>query len=236
MAGQLIPLAVLSAITSPTAIAAVLLILHRPQPTSLLAAYVAGSLAASMLVGIAVVAILNATDAFTPGERGTSRPILYIVAGVLILASTAFLQSERSAELRRRSAERLARRRVRRQERRSAGPSRTERILNRGSIGLVAALGVAMHLPGLLYLVALGDIASTNLDAAETVIVLILFNLVMLLPIELPLLGCLIDPAATESAVKRFDALIHSHQRAAFVIASIAAGGYLIVSGVLALA
>lgn len=56
---RLIPLAVLAAVTSPTAIAVVLVILNRPCAVRLLVAYLVGSFLASLLIGIAIVAALT---------------------------------------------------------------------------------------------------------------------------------------------------------------------------------
>ena len=73
MALHLIPLAVLAAITSPTAIASVLAILRRPRAVWLLASYLAGTFVASMLVGLAIVAGLGATDLFAPRHGVATR-------------------------------------------------------------------------------------------------------------------------------------------------------------------
>ncbi len=214
--------------------AAVLVILNRPNPRALLMAYVVGSFIASVLIGIGVVALLKSSHVFTP-NHASSRPTFEIAVGVIILISEAWLSSARSAAVRRRSSEWLASRRQRKAERSSDAPSRSARILNRGSVGLLAALGVATHLPGLLYLVALGDIAAANRGAPETLVVLIAFNLVMLAPIELPLLGCIVDLQATQEKVKTIDGFIRSHQRRELLIAGAGAGCYLIISGVITL-
>lgn len=231
---QLAPLAVLAAITSPAAIAAVLVILSRPRPLGLLTGYVAGSFAMSMLIGIVVVAGLAATTLLTP-RHGPGLPVLDIAIGVLILISTAWLRSERSAEVRRRAAERRSRRRQERQARRGDRPRPTSQLLASGSIGVVAALGAAMHLPGLLYLAGLGTIAHADLSTAHAVILLLLFNLVMLTPIELPLAGYLFAPGPTRDAIERLDAFIRAHRTEGLLLGSLLAGGYLVISGVLGL-
>jgi Sap, sulfolipid-1-addressing protein len=233
--GQLIPLAVLSAVTSPTAMAAVLVILSRPNPRVLMTAYVVGSFVASVLIGFSVAALLQTSHVFTQRHR-SSRPTFEIVVGIVILISEAWLRSARSEAVRRRSSEWLATRRERKAAGTAGQPSRTTAILNRGSVGLVAALGVAMHLPGLLYLVALGDMAAANLTATQTLAVLIAFNVVMLAPIELPLIGCIVDPEATQRKVTAIDLFIRTHQRRELLIGGALAGGYLIISGLITLA
>jgi hypothetical protein len=214
--------------------AAVLVILGRPNPRALMTAYVVGSFIASLLIGIGVVALLRSSDVFTE-RQSSSRPSFEIVVGVIILISEVWLSSARSAAVRRRSSEWLAARRHRKAERSAGKPSRSAQILSRGSVGLVATLGVAMHLPGLLYLVALSEMAAANLGRAETVLVLIGFNVVMLAPIELPLVGCILDPDATQRRVKAIDNFIRRHQRRELLIGGALAGGYLVIGGILEL-
>lgn len=230
MAVRLIPLAVLAAITSPTAIAAVLVILGRPRPVRLLSAYVIGSFLTSALVGIAIVIGLTATSLVAPSRRAAN-PIFDISIGVVILLSAAWLHSERSAALRRRAVERRAQRKAQKTATRGQKPSRSAQILNRGSVGLVGALGVAMHLPGLLYLAALGDIAHANSSTARTLVVIVLFNIVMLAPIELPLLGYITAPHRTEQTAQALNSYIQEHRAQGLLLLSAVAGGYLIVSG-----
>jgi MFS family permease len=234
MVSRLIPLAVLSAITSPTAIAAVLVILSRPGAARLLSAYVIGSFFASVVVGIVIVGGLNATALVAPRHHAAA-PVFNIGIGTLILASAAWLRSERSAALRRRAGERRAQRRAHKAAERGDRPSRSSQILSRGSVGLVTALGVAMHLPGLLYLAALGNIAHSDVSSARALVLIVLFNLVMLAPIELPLLGYISAPDSTERAVRSVNAFITRHRREGLLLLSVLAGGYLIVSGIVGL-
>lgn len=234
MAARLIPLAVLSAITSPTAIAAVLVILSRPGAVRLLSAYVIGSFFASVVVGIAIVGGLAATALVAPSHHAAA-PVFNISIGAVILASAAWLHSDRSADLRRRAAERRTQHKAHKAAERGGVPSRSSRILSRGSVGLIAALGVAMHLPGLLYLAALGNIAHADVSTARALLLIVLFNIVMLAPIELPLLGYIAAPQKTEQAVRSVNSFITGHRRQGLLLLSVAAGGYLIVSGIIEL-
>ncbi len=92
-----------------------------------------------------------------------------------------------------------------------------------------------MHLPGLIDLAALADIANANLSAVHAVILLVHFNVVMLTPIELPLLGAIRAPERTQKTVGAVDAFIRSHRSEGLLLASALAGGYLIVTGTAAL-
>ena len=234
MSARLIPLAVLAAVTSPTAIAAVLVILSRPRPRRLLSAYVIGSFLTSVAVGIVIVAGLTATSVVAPRHHA-AYPIFDITIGVLILLSAAWLHSERSAALRRRAAARRARRKTQTAAGQDAKPSRSSQILSTGSVALVAAIGVAMHLPGFLYLAALGEIAHADVSTGRVLLLIVLFNIVMLAPIELPLLGYIRAPQRTEQTVRTVNSFIQEHRAEGLLLLSTLAGGYLIVSGMIAL-
>jgi len=195
---------------------------------------VIGSFITSVLFGIAVVVGLTATSLVAPSHHARY-PAFDIAVGVLILVIAAWLRSERSAALRRRAAARRAQRRPHKTEHKNEQPSRSAQILSSGSIGLVAALGVAMHLPGLLYLAALGEIAYANTSSAHTLLVIVLFNLVMLAPIELPLIGYIAAPQRTERVVQRVNSFVQEHRAQGLQLLSALAGGYLIVIGALGL-
>ena len=231
---QLIPLAVLSAITSPTAMAVVLVILRRPRAVRLLSAYVIGSFVASVLVGIGIVAGLDATSL---GARRKTTPISIfdITIGVVILVIAAWLHSDRSGAVRKRAAERLARRKAQKNARNCDKPSWSSQILSSGSAVRLATLGVAMHLPGLLYLAALGYIAHLNVSTARGLLLIVLFNLVMLAPIELPLLGYIVAPQRTEDTVRSTNSFIDEHRGKGLLLLSAIAGGYLILAGLVGL-
>ena len=92
-----------------------------------------------------------------------------------------------------------------------------------------------MHLPGLLYLAGLGSIVHADLSPAHAVILLLLFNLVMLTPIEIPLVASLLAPDRTREAIERIDAYIRAHRTEGLLFGSYLAGGYLIVSGIVGL-
>lgn len=231
MSTRLIALAVLAAVTSPTAIAAVLVILSRPHPVRLLSAYTIASFVTSVLVGVAIVAGLTETQVVAP-DRRKATPIFDIAIGMLILLSAAWLRSERSTALRRRAAERRAQRKARRGDK----PSRSSQILTGGSIGLVGALGVAMHLPGLLYLAALAEITHADLSTGRTVLTIVVFNIIMLAPIELPLLAYIVVPQKTERTLRTVNSYIQAHRAEGLMLLSVVAGGYLIASGVVELA
>src|SRR6185437_14504163 len=75
-----------------------------------------------------------------------------------------------------------------------------ERRLDRATAGIAFLVGAAINLPGPFYLLALGDM-SHGPSTLEQIGLILLFNAIMFLLLEIPLVGYLIDPAWTERAV-----------------------------------
>ena len=92
-----------------------------------------------------------------------------------------------------------------------------------------------MHLPGLLYLDALAKLSHQNQSASRTVLALFIFNVIMLAPLELPLAGFVLDARRTEQMVTALNSFIRQHRRSGLLAACVAVGGYLVLSGVIAL-
>ena len=55
-------------------------------------------------------------------------------------------------------------------------------------------VGAAINLPGPFYLLALGDIATGGYSTAEQLGLIVLFNAIMFLLVEVPLTGYLVQP------------------------------------------
>jgi Sap, sulfolipid-1-addressing protein len=65
-------------------------------------------------------------------------------------------------------------------------------------------VGAGINLPGPFYLLALGDIATGNYSTAGQLRLIILFNAIMFLLVEVPLVGYLARPDATAERVASF--------------------------------
>lgn len=128
-------LAIASAV-SPAILAVVIVVLHRPRPQRLLAAYLFGGMLTSIAVGIAIVSSLNGLHVLS-GSSPTADPIVNFTVGALALIAAYVLLTDRDARL-----EQL------RRERRESRPARdpwSERVLNRGTAPIAFAVGVAQQ-------------------------------------------------------------------------------------------
>jgi hypothetical protein len=222
---DVIPLAFLSALY-PTLLAVVVLVLQRPDPRRLLGAYLAGAMLTSMVVGYVIVTALREGNV-VGGSNHAVGPGINLAGGLIALFLVWFLASDWGRERRERM-------RARKREKRSATerPPWSERVIQRGSVTLTFVVGMALNLPGAMYLVALKDIAEADLGTTETVGILLLYNLIMFQWAELPLIGYAVAPERTKVLITNMNHWLRDHAlQLGIVICSIAAA-FLITRGI----
>jgi hypothetical protein len=225
---DIIPLAFLSALY-PTLLAVVVLVLQRPDPRRLLAAYLVGAMLTSMIAGYVIVSALRSGNV-VGGSDTTVGPGVNIAGGLIALLLVWFLASDWGRERRQRMKER-------KDAKRAASDRQpwSERVIQRGSVTLTFVVGMALNLPGAMYLVSLKDIAAVDLSTAETLGVLLAYNLIMFQWAELPLIGYAIAPDRTKDLITRMNHWLRAHAlQLAIVICSIAAA-FLITRGLVEL-
>ena len=144
---EILPLALGSALY-PTLLAMVVLILRRDDPRRILAAYLAGALVTSLTVGAIVIGALNAGKV-VGGSDHTVGPGVDIAGGLLALLLFFVLRTHRDRALRER--------RLRRKAAKDDKTPLSQRVLERESLVMTFMIGVALSLPGMLYLVVPGS-------------------------------------------------------------------------------
>jgi hypothetical protein len=229
---DLLPMALWSAFY-PTLLAMVVLILARSNPRRLLIAYYLGGLTISFAAAALVIEAFNAGHAVGASNKSVS-PGVDIVAGLLALALFWRLLTDRDRRRRER--------RERRKEAKAAKKVETEdnrdpwsrRVLERESLGLTFAVAVVLNLPGAMYLVALKDIAESKAGTAQTVLWVVLYNLIMFALIEVPLVGYIASPEATKRRVEGMNAWLGGHGRQIAMGLCLTAGGFFVARGLIA--
>jgi len=225
---DVIPLAFLSALY-PTLLAVVVLVLQRPDPRRLLGAYLAGALLTSMVVGYVIVTTLREGN-LVDNSHPAAGPWVNLAGGAIALLLVWFLVSDWGGERR----ERMKQRREARQAKRERPPW-SERVIQRGSVRLTFLVGMALNLPGAMYLVALTDVAKANIGTAETLGVMLVYNLIMFQWAEIPLIGYAFAPERTQITITGLNHWLRAHARkVAILICSIAAA-FLITRGLVEL-
>jgi hypothetical protein len=218
----------LVAAANPTLLAAVTVMLFLPSPKRLLLGYTVGALLASLTTGFVIVFAVHDSGAASTTQNAIS-PAADVALGLILLLVAYVLGGGH--------AERLKDRRKTRREKKGKGeaekgPSRVEQLLGRGSARITFALGVVLTLPGVAYLVALHDLDQLNYGTVPTILVILGFNLMLLLLIEVPLLGYVVAPERTVVEVQRFRAWLTENGQRMAIAGAAGLGALLVARGV----
>jgi Sap, sulfolipid-1-addressing protein len=209
----------------PTLLAVVVILLTQEHRRRLLAAYYVGGMITSVGVGIAIVALLNASHEVKSPSSGLSWTADLTVGGLSL--GLAWALSVRAD----------TRFRDRRRERHAPKPADagrepwSQRILARGSAPLVFAAGLIINVPGAAYLIALKDIATGSHSVTSELFQILVFNLIMFLLAEIPLVGLIVAPDRTDALVSRMDRWLTANGRRIAILICVTLGVFLITRG-----
>ncbi len=197
MVAKIVVLA-LGAAFFPALLACVAILVSRPEPHRLILAFYLGGLLMSVTAGLVVLKVFQDGGVILGTDTGGPHGNVSIVVGLVGLFFAWLLASRRGRGLV--EAWRARHPRKRPPKPKADGPSWVERRLDGATVAITFAVGAAINLPGPFYLVALGDIAGGP-SPLEQVALILLFNAIMFLLLEIPLVGYLIDPDWTERSV-----------------------------------
>ncbi|HEV7774056.1 MAG TPA: GAP family protein [Conexibacter sp.] len=229
----------------PTLLAAVVILLSLERPARLIAAYLAGGMTISITLGLLIVELLGGTNAVQNEQSLLSWTGDLVIGGLAVLLAVALATHADD------------RMRARRQARRStpavpAGGGEapatapvvpelvveapnaepwSQRILSRGSVPVVFFAALFVNIPGAAYLVALKDIAAADQSFSADLGQILLFNVIMFLLAEIPLVGLLVAPEKTGALVDRMNTWLRDHSRQLAIGICFTLGVYLIVRG-----
>jgi hypothetical protein len=216
----------LTAMANPTLVAVTTVMLLLPNPRRLMVGYLVGALVMSISVGLAIVFAFQNAGAVQTAKK-TVNPIVDIVLGVLLLLIAALLASGRPGEVRQR-------RRARKAETGEKKTPRWQRILiERGSVRIAIVVGALLTLPGASYLAALHGIVKLDASTTVTVLVVLLVNVIMLAPLEVPLIAFTVAPEATPGAIARVRGWFARNGLRAAIYGATILGVLLIIRGVI---
>lgn len=211
----------------PTLLAATTVMLLLPHPKRLLLGYLLGAAMTSVTLGLVIVFTLRHSG-LVHTTQATLGPGADIALGLLALTIAFVLGSGRDQRV-------VERRRERKATKGSTGPPRWQQALGRGSARTTFVVGALLTLPGATYITALYRIADENLADPVTVAVILAFNLIMLMLLEVPLLAYTIAPDWTPKAVERFKVALRERGRGWAVRGAAIVGILLIARGIITL-
>lgn len=226
--GDVFLLAFLAALY-PTLLAATTVMLLLPHPKRLLLGYLCGAAMTSITLGLLIVFALRHAG-LTKTTQVTLGPGEDIVLGCLALAIALALHSGRDRRLVERRRERKAAK-----GKDKAAPPRWQQALGRGSARTTFVVGALLTLPGATYITALYRISDENLADPLTVLVVIAFNAIMLMLLEVPLLAYTFAPEWTPKAIERFKARLRERGRSWGVHVATILGVLMIARGIVTL-
>ncbi len=216
----------LVAAANATLLAAVTVMLFLPSPKRLLLGYLAGALLVSLTVGFLIVFVVHDSSA-TSTARNSISPSIDIAFGLIALIVAYVLAGGHDERLK-------ERRRLRKGDDQKAAeksPSKVEQLLGRGSARVTFAVGVVLTLPGVSYLAALRELQKLGYGTAGEILVILGFNVMLLIFLEVPLIGYFIAPERTVVEVQRFRSWLTRSGRRMAIVALAAIGVFLLGTG-----
>ena len=221
--GEVVLLSFTSAF-NPTLIAVTTLMLLLPHPNRLMLGYWLGAMLTSITLGLLIVFSLK-NSGIVSTSKHTLSPLADIVLGGLTLIVAAVLASGRDQRYRERRAK----------KKEGKPEPRWQRELRNGSPRTTFVLGAVLTLPGASYLAGLDRLTKLNYSTFVTVIIVIAFNLVMLLLLEVPMIAFALWPQGTPAAIDRAKAWAGIHGRVYAERGFAVIGVLLIIKGIVGL-
>jgi hypothetical protein len=215
----------LTAALNPTLLTAVTVMLTLDRPERLLSGYLAGALVASITCGLVLVFALPHSSTSSTAKHSVN-PVINIALGALILLVVFVVATGRDQRRRDWSERRRAR---------SADKPdpRWRRQLSKGSARDTFVVGILLSFPGASYIAGMDLLNKQNTSTVATVLVVLAFNAIMLILLELPLLGYAIRPEWTAATIERFSEWLIRRGAHVALIAGAIAGFLLILRGII---
>jgi hypothetical protein len=217
---------------NPTLLGATTVMLLLERPKRLLLGYLCGALLTSLTLGTLIVFAVDGSSGATSTAQSTLSPAMDLTLGGLLILVAYLIRPGRIP----RETGRLAERRRRREEKKKdKGPPKWQQKLSQGTAKTTFIIGALLTLPGASYLIGLGHIADKDASVPATVAMILGFNVIMLVLIELPLLAFTFAPEWTPDAVDRFKAWFNRHSKMLSFRGALVIGALLIVKGTIEL-
>ena len=191
-----------SAAFNPTELAAITVMLLLRNPGRLMLGYWLGAMTTGIASGLVIVFAFqeNATDHTT---RHAVSPIVQLVfAGLLLVAAVALAKSKDEHHEKKDKVDKKDNR-----------PPRWQRTLEKGNAWQTFVVGMLLSFPGASYLAALDRLIHLHYSAFVVVLIVIGFNLIQNLLLEIPMLAFRIWPTETPAAIDRAKAWVGGHGR-----------------------
>jgi hypothetical protein len=203
--GQVVLLSFTAAF-NPTLLTATTVMLLLPRPGRLMFGYWLGAMLTSVTLGLVIVLALGGSNSTTSTTQSSVSPAIDIALGALALVAAVALFTERDKSL----SERRAKKKKKKEDK---GPPRWQRTLSKGTPRTTFLIGMVLTLPGASYLAGLHRISKLGYSTTTEVLLVVGFNLVMLILLELPMVAFAVAPERTATSIERVKAWLRVHGR-----------------------
>ena len=187
---------------NPTEIAAIAVMLLLPRPERLMLGYWPGAMVTGIASGLVIVFALKDTGV-EHTTRHTVSPVVQLVFALLLVIAAIAL------------AKGVGKRHEQKEkkEKKEKKTPKWQQILGEGSFWYSFVVGMLLSFPGVSYLAALDRLIHLHYSAFATVLIVIGFNFVQNLLLEIPMLAFKIWPRETPAAIDRAKAWVGRHGR-----------------------
>jgi Sap, sulfolipid-1-addressing protein len=200
----------------PAGLAALYALLSASPPRRVVVAYLVAGLTFSVAVGVLVVAIFHGAGI---DYRGTDvYSVIELLGGVAALAFAVGVGT--------------GRRQPPAHDEGGNEGSATIRRLRNPSVTTALVAGIATHLPGLFYLIALQAIVAEGRSLVVGAMEVLLFNVIWFGATIASVVLFLLRPGVARRALARVDGWARRHARTITVLVLTVAGSYLVIRGV----
>jgi hypothetical protein len=210
-------LALLAAI-SPTTLLVSAVYLGSARPRLVGAAYLAGAIIMSLVMGLVVIAILRNTGLNLRSQR-TPRYGLRLALGLVMLAAGAVL-ARRKPKL--------------------PDPDKKQGLVSRmiadPAPGSAFAVGLLLFAPGITFIAAVQVIATANASIQQTTVAIVVVVVINALLVWLPLLVHIFAPGVTTRNLTAFNGWLRANGNKILIAVLIVGGVIVAVNGVLGIA
>ena len=223
MSFETFALGVFSGLRPATSQAAVVALLRTPDPRRKLLAFLLAGATMSIAIGLLVVLAMHGASVKVGGSTFSS--ILYTVAGLTALVYAyryhRGLAAPPGGEPRSPKA--------------SGATARMAQVLRRPSMTTAAMAGIATHIPGLVYLVALNAITVQDPDAASATAQVVVYNALWFAIPAAALALAILQPDRAPEYIDRAGSWGREHRQRLVVTTLAVLGTYLTIKGAIRL-
>ena len=188
---------------NPTEIAAVTVMLLLRNPERLMLGYWLGAMTTGIASGLVIVFAFKDTGAEHTTKHTVSPVVQLVFAALLIVAAIALAKGEGKRHERQKE----------KKEKKDKKPPKWQQTLEEGNLWHTFVVGILLSFPGASYLAALDRLIHLHYSAFAVVLIVIGFNLIQNLLLEIPMLAFKIWPTQTPAAIDSAKAWAVRHGR-----------------------